>query len=59
MVVIHRLVQAIVKDQMSKDDLRLFRTMTNEICEYAFPRSWDAFEDRVWCRLLVTQVIGP
>ena len=59
MVVIHRLVQAIVKDQMSKDDLRLVRTMTNEICESAFPRSWDVFEDRVWCRLLVTQVIGP
>jgi tetratricopeptide (TPR) repeat protein len=56
---LHRLVQAVVKDEMSKDDLVYFRTITNAICDQAFPKSWDDHEDRVRCRLYAGQVMRP
>jgi tetratricopeptide (TPR) repeat protein len=56
---LHRLVQAFVKDEMSKDELIYFRTITNAICNQAFPESWDDYEDRVRCRLYAGQVMWP
>jgi tetratricopeptide (TPR) repeat protein len=56
---LHRLVQAVVKDEMSKDDLIYLRTITNAICYQAFPKSWGDYEDRVRCRLYAGQVMWP
>jgi tetratricopeptide (TPR) repeat protein len=56
---VHRLVQAVVKDEMSDDDFQSLRTKANEICNRAFPKEWDNVRDRERCRLYVGQVIGP
>ena len=54
-VLVHRLVQAVVKDEMPKEDLQSFRNMTNTVCARAAPRD---LEDRVRWRLYVGQVVG-
>jgi len=54
-VLVHRLVQAVVKDEMPKEDLQSFRNMTNTVCARAAPRD---LEDFVRWRLYVGQVVG-
>jgi len=58
MLIIHRLVQAVVKDELSDPDLARFRTVTVDICHQAFPHAWD---EKTWtlCRLYVGQAMGP
>ena len=58
-LLIHRLVQAVVKDEMSNANLISFRTMVINLCDRAFPYQWDNFEDRVLCRDFVGQVMTP
>ena len=57
---IHRLVQAVVKDEMSKrskTDLSNFRAMIVDICDGAFPQ--ECGKNRALCREYVSQVMGP
>ena len=57
LLVIHRLVQVIVKDEMLDADLKRFRMMVVNICDEAFPQEWN---EKTWarCHLYVGQVIG-
>ena len=41
MLIVHRLVQTIVKDEMSDRDLTSFRPMIVDICDQAFPQEWN------------------
>jgi hypothetical protein len=56
-LVVHRLVQAVVKDEMSDTELTTFRAMTVDICNQSFPQEWSN-ETRAVCRLYVGQLIG-
>jgi hypothetical protein len=58
MFVIHRLVQAVVKDDMTALDLMTFRPIVVDICDEAFPQQGN---EKTWalCRLYVDQVMGP
>jgi len=58
-LLIHRLVRAVVKDEMSDTELTTFRSMVIDLCDVAFPDDWDSFEDRVACRDCVGQVMTP
>jgi len=57
-LVVHRLVQAVVKDEMPDPDLTSFKIMIVDICDQAFPQEWN---EKTWalCRLYVGQVMGP
>jgi tetratricopeptide (TPR) repeat protein len=57
-VVIHRLVQAVVKDEMSDTDLTSFGAITVNIFDQSFPQE---VSDKSWaiCRLYVDQVMEP
>jgi Tetratricopeptide repeat/NB-ARC domain len=58
-ILIHRLVQAVVKDEMSHTtDLTTFRAMTVDICNQSFPQAWNN-NNRGLCRLYINQVMGP
>jgi hypothetical protein len=58
MFVIHRLVQAVIKDEMTALDLMSFTSIVVDICDEAFPQLWN---EKTWalCRLYVDQVMGP
>ena len=58
-LLIHRLVQTVVKDEMEDAELNAFRTMTVDICNESFPEEWSNVEKRATCRLYVGQVMGP
>ena len=58
MLVIHRLVQAVVKDQMSKDDWTASCNTMIEICHRSFPYKVTN-ETRATCRLYQNQVVLP
>jgi tetratricopeptide (TPR) repeat protein len=55
-ILVHRLVQAVVKDEMPEEDLQSFRTMTNTVCARAAPGGFD--DDRARWRIYVGQVVG-
>jgi len=57
-IVIHRLVQAVVKDEMSEMDLTTFRPMMVDMCDQAFPEGWNN-DNRALCRRYIGQVMGP
>jgi hypothetical protein len=56
-IVVHRIVQAVVKDEMSDADLTTFRAMIVDICDQSFPQEWD--KSHVLSRKYVNQVMGP
>jgi hypothetical protein len=58
MFVIHCLVQAVVKDDMTALDLMTFRPIVVDICDEAFPQQGN---EKTWAlrRLYVDQVMGP
>jgi len=58
-LLVHRLVQAVVKDEMSDIELTTFRITVIDLCCGAFPDDWDSFEGRVACRNCVGQVMTP
>jgi tetratricopeptide (TPR) repeat protein len=58
-VVIHRLVQAVVRDEMKTETALEFRKAVVNICLLAFPKVWHKLEDRIRCRLFVGQVMTP
>ena len=63
-IVIHRLVQAVVKDEMPRE---VFSDMTEaiiELCDSAFPRDWNTSgtmdnETRLRCRKFQNQILTP
>jgi tetratricopeptide (TPR) repeat protein len=57
-IVIHRLVQEVVRDEMLETDLAMVRPMTVDICNQAFPEVWD-HNNWALCRLYIGQVMVP
>ena len=54
---IHRLVQMMVKDEMSDSDSMMFGTIIINLCDQSFPE-WTN-ENRALCRVYVGQIMGP
>jgi len=57
-LVIHRLVQAVVKDQMTERDVKQFRSMIIKICFQAFLQERNGTMQAL-CRVYISQVLGP
>jgi tetratricopeptide (TPR) repeat protein len=55
-LLIHRLVQAVVKDQISDSDS--LRNTIIDLCNRSFPKEWTN-ENRALCRIFVGQVMSP
>src|SRR5271170_1950606 len=57
-LLVHRLVQAVVKDEMSDSDSLTLGTAIINLCDQSFPQEWTD-ENRKICRDYVSQVMGP
>ena len=57
-IVIHRLVQAVVRDELDEKGLEDLCHTVIEICDRAFPKVWST-ETRVTCRRYFDQVVEP
>jgi tetratricopeptide (TPR) repeat protein len=55
---VHRLLQTVVKDEMSDTELRVLRTTVISLCDQSFPRKWTN-ETRPLCRIYLGQIVGP
>lgn len=58
-VFIHRIVQAIMRDELSDSKVRLYLTEVIGICNAAFPETWVTKETRELCRVFQSQVVEP
>ena len=59
MLAIHRLVQAVLRDQLSETELHQYCDDVIGICEVAFPEIWDTQQTRELCRSFQSQVVEP
>jgi tetratricopeptide (TPR) repeat protein len=61
MVTIHRLVQTMVRDEMSESDLFDYAEMIIDLCYFLFPRQQTPFTDemRRHCRFYQGQIMAP
>src|SRR5271154_4435885 len=57
-LLVHRLVQAVVKDEMRDSDSMTLRNTIINLCDQSFPKQWTN-ENRARCRICVGQVMGP
>ena len=59
-IIIHRLIRAVVKDNMVDSELQMYRDEIIRMCNAAFPkRYYDTKEARDLCRSFQNQVIEP
>lgn len=60
-IIIHRLVQAVIKDQLAVNELQTFRANIISACNLVFPIVDDTvtMTDRMKCRRLLSQVLEP
>ena len=58
-ITIHRLVQSVVKDEMSESDFSLFVAAVISLCNCAFPQYGTCKDSRNLCRKFQTQVVIP
>jgi hypothetical protein len=57
-LLIHRLVQSMVKDEMSDTDSMTYRITIINLCDRSFPQEWSN-KNRELCRIYVGQVMRP
>src|SRR5436190_7753086 len=57
-LLIHRLVQTVVRDEMSDSDAMMFRNAIVDLSDRCFPREWNN-ENRELCRVYIGQVMKP
>src|SRR5208282_2765431 len=57
-LLIHRLVQSVVKDEMSDSDSMTLRITIINLCDRSFPQEWTN-ENRELCRIYVGQLMRP
>jgi len=57
-LVIHRLVQRVVQDEISDADLETLSVTIVELCGRLFPQDWEN-ENRALCRICLGQVMTP
>jgi len=55
---IHRLIQAVVKDEMPDADSMTLRTTIINLCDQSFPRAWTN-KNRTLCHICIGQIMGP
>ena len=58
-IVIHRLIQAVVRDELSKAEVEQYCRDVIELCYSAFPTSWESNETRELGRKFQNQVMEP
>ena len=58
-IAIHRLIQAILKDQLSEAETKTYLGEVVELSFEVFPTGWDTKELRELCRTLQDQVVEP
>lgn len=60
-IIIHRLVQAVIKDELDVNELQTFRENIISVCSLVFPFVDDTMTmtDRMKCRRLQSQVLEP
>ena len=58
-IVIHRLIQAVMRDQLSKTELEQYSREVIDLCYDALPPNWDTQERRELWRIFQSQVIEP
>ena len=57
-LLIHRLVQMVIKDEMSDADSMTLRITIINLCDQSFPQKWTN-ENRALCRICIDQIMGP
>ena len=57
-LLIHRLIQMVIRDEMSDADLMTLRTIIIDLCDQSFPQEW-INENRKLCREYIGQIMGP
>ena len=57
-ILIHRLVQTVIRDEMSKEELSTLCNTIADICDESFPKMWNN-ETRHLCRAYFGQVLMP
>jgi len=57
-LLIHRLVQRVVQDEISDTDLKRFSITIINLCNQSFPQEWGK-ENRALCRVYIGQVMTP
>ena len=57
-LLVHRLMQAAVKDEISDSDSMTLRNTIIELCDQSFPQIWTN-ENRALCRVYVNQIMRP
>jgi tetratricopeptide (TPR) repeat protein len=58
-ITIHRLVQSVIKDEMSENDFGFFTTAVISLCDRAFPLHITSNDARMICRRYQAQVVIP
>jgi tetratricopeptide (TPR) repeat protein len=58
-ITIHRLVQSVIKDEMTESEFSLFTAAVISLCDSAFPSHITSIESRMVCRRYEGQVIIP
>jgi tetratricopeptide (TPR) repeat protein len=58
-ITIHRLVQSVVKDEMTESEFSLFAAAVISLCDRAFPSHITNKESRMICRRFQAQVVIP
>jgi tetratricopeptide (TPR) repeat protein len=57
-ILIHRLVQMVIKDEISDADSMTLRHTIINLCDQSFPREW-ANDNRDLCRICIDQIMCP
>ena len=57
-LLIHRLVQRVVQDEISDTDLETFSITIINLCNHSFPQEWGN-ENRALCRVYLGQIMTP
>jgi len=55
-ITVHRMVQAVLKDNLPEPELKSYVSEAVELCDSAWPEGWDMRER---CRVLQSQVVEP
>ena len=58
MVIIHRLVQAVIRDEMAEEERKMVSATVINICDESFPKEWNN-DTRDLCRNYFGQVLVP
>ena len=56
-ITVHRIVQAVLKDNLPEPELKSYVSEAVELCDAAWPGGWDIMQER--CRVLQSQVVEP